>query len=120
MASKKAEKPRHLGRGLQSLLSPITANPPQGGAPAPGQASGSKFPPDRELRESLERISVENVSPNPYQARTVWGEEELAELAESIRANGIIQPIVVRRAGSGYQLIAGERRFRAAQLGKGR
>ena len=49
-------------------------------------------------------------------AVTVWNEEELDELAESVKANGIIQPIVVRPAGTGYQLIAGERRFRAAKL----
>jgi ParB family chromosome partitioning protein len=46
----------------------------------------------------------------------VWNEQELAELADSIRANGVIQPIIVRPAGQGYQLIAGERRFRAARL----
>jgi ParB family chromosome partitioning protein len=116
VASKKTEKPRHLGRGLQSLLSPITTGPTQGSTPAAGPVSGFNFPPDKDLHESLERISVEDISANPYQARTVWNEEELAELAESIKANGVIQPVVVRRAGSGYQLIAGERRFRAARL----
>jgi ParB family chromosome partitioning protein len=75
----------------------------------------AKFPPDKELDDSLRRISIGAITPNPYQARTVWNEEELAELTESIKANGIIQPIVVRPAGVGYELIAGERRFRAAQ-----
>lgn len=74
------------------------------------------FPPDKELRSSLQEIDIEAISPNPYQARTTWNEQELADLAESIKANGIIQPIVVRRMGPGYQLIAGERRFRAARL----
>jgi len=55
------------------------------------------------------------ISPNPHQARKVFDDEKLNELAESIRANGIVQPIVVRRGVSGYQLIAGERRFRASQ-----
>jgi ParB family chromosome partitioning protein len=66
----------------------------------------------------LRRISIGEITANPYQARTVWNEEELAELTESIKANGIIQPIVVRPAGVGYELIAGERRFRAAQRAK--
>jgi len=79
-------------------------------------ASNSNFPPDKELRDSLQEISIDTISPNPYQARTVWNEQELADLAESIRANGVIQPIIVRPAGSRFQLIAGERRLRAAQL----
>ena len=115
MAEGKKEKPRHLGRGLQSLLSPII---PHSTEPKPGPLgvqSEAKFPPDKELGDSLRRISIGEITPNPYQARTVWNEEELAELTESIKANGIIQPIVVRPAGVGYELIAGERRFRAAQ-----
>lgn len=116
MANRKSERPRHLGRGLQSLLGPITTSPTLGGRLPPEADLSPKFPPDRDLRESLEHVGVESIAPNPYQARTVWDEGELAELAESIKANGIIQPIVVRRAGSGYQLIAGERRFRAAQM----
>ncbi len=115
MAESKKEKPRHLGRGLQSLLSPII-HPSTEAAPAPAvAAAGSKFPVDQELRDSLRRISVDAITPNPYQARTVWNEEDLGELTESIKANGIIQPIVVRPSGVGYELIAGERRFRAAQ-----
>ncbi|MHC4168960.1 MAG: ParB/RepB/Spo0J family partition protein [Planctomycetota bacterium] len=115
MAEGKKEKPRHLGRGLQSLLSPII---PHSAEPKPnpsGLQVEAKFPPDKELDDSLRRISIGAITPNPYQARTVWNEEELAELTESIKANGIIQPIVVRPAGVGYELIAGERRFRAAQ-----
>jgi ParB family chromosome partitioning protein len=56
------------------------------------------------------------VSPNPYQARTIWNEEDLAELAASVKANGVIQPIIVRPFQGAYQLIAGERRLRAAQM----
>ncbi|UCG55670.1 MAG: ParB/RepB/Spo0J family partition protein [Phycisphaerales bacterium] len=116
MANKKGEKPRHLGRGLQSLLGPITEGAVQGPSLSNAAIAGPNFPPDKELHRSMQEIGVEAISPNPYQARTIWNEEELAELTESIKANGIIQPIVVRRAGSGYQLIAGERRFRAARL----
>ena len=95
MANKKKEKPKHLGRGLAS-----TAN----------------FPPDKELQESFREISIDDIRPNPYQPRTVWDEQELADLAESIRTNGVIQPIIVRPADTGFELIAGERRLRAAKL----
>jgi ParB family chromosome partitioning protein len=116
MANEKKEKPKHLGRGLQSLLGPIITDR-IAVEEAPTRAEiAHNFPPDNELRNSLREISVEAISPNPYQARTVWDDQELADLAESIRANGVIQPIIVRPSGPGYQLIAGERRFRAAQL----
>jgi len=114
--AKKKEKTKHLGRGLQSLLSPIISEPTEAKELLSTTAEGSNFPPDKELRDSLQEISIDEISPNPYQPRKVWDEQELADLAESIRANGIIQPIIVRPAGSRYQLIAGERRFRAAQL----
>jgi len=115
MADGKKEKPKHLGRGLQSLLSPIIPTQPDHSAVPPASQSEPNFPPDKELSGSLRRISVESITPNPYQARTVWNEEELSELTESIKANGIIQPVVVRPAAAGYELIAGERRFRAAR-----
>src|SRR4030042_3191700 len=83
---------------------------------SPEQTEDDNFPVDKELRDSLREISIDSISPNPYQARTVWDQQELEELTESIKANGIIQPIIVRPAGTGYQLIAGERRFRAAKL----
>ena len=116
MATKKREKPRHLGRGLQSLLSPITFGRTEANQMLPNPAMSPNFPSDKELRDSLHEINIDAISPNPYQARTVWDQQELADLAESIKANGVIQPIIVRPAGSGYQLIAGERRFRAARL----
>jgi len=116
MADRKKEKPRHLGRGLQSLLSPITIYNTEAEHVLPNSSTGPNFPPDNELRESFQKINIDSISPNPYQARTVWNEQELAELSESIRANGIIQPIVVRPIGTGFQLIAGERRLRAAVL----
>lgn len=128
MTNKKREKPKHLGRGLASLLGPITFNANEANqAPAnPAIAAASplgvpitttgNYPPDKELRESLQEVNIDDISPNPYQPRTVWDQQELADLAESIKANGIIQPIIVRSAGSKYELIAGERRLRAAQL----
>jgi len=116
MADRKREKPRHLGRGLQSLLSPITSDNMETEQVLPISPSVSNFPVDKELRESLQKISIDSITPNPYQSRTVWNEQELSELTDSIRANGIIQPIIVRPIGTGFQLIAGERRLRAAEL----
>ena len=116
MTDKKREKPRHLGRGLQSLLSPITSLSDESDQVFSNTSTISNFPPDKELRDSLQKIGIDSISPNPYQARTVWNEQELEELTESIRANGIIQPIIVRPIGTGFQLIAGERRLRAAEL----
>lgn len=116
MEIKKREKPKHLGRGLESLLGPIKIDATDLNQVSPMQEIAPNFPPDKELRESFLEININSISPNPHQARTVWNEQELAELAESIKTNGVIQPIIVRPFGPGYQLIAGERRFRAAQL----
>jgi len=116
MADMKRDKPKHLGRGLQSLLSPIIPISNEADQAIPSTPYIANFPPDKELRDSLQKISIDSISPNPYQARTVWNEQELTELTESIKANGIIQPIIVRPIGTGFQLIAGERRLRAAEL----
>jgi len=121
MANKKREKPKHLGRGLASLLGPITLDQPGASQvlPEPAMAANSttgNFPPDKELCDSLRAISIDAILPNPYQPRTVWNQQELEGLAESIKANGVIQPVIVRPAGTKFELIAGERRFRAAQL----
>ena len=103
MTDKKKEKPRHLGRGLQSLLGPITYGNLEAENALSTPSSASNFPPDKELHDSLQKISIDSISPNPYQARTVWNEQELSELTESIRANGIIQPIIVRPIGTGLK-----------------
>ncbi len=116
MTDKKKEKPRHLGRGLQSLLGPITFDAAEANQMLPDPLTGPNFPPDKELHNSLQEISIDAISPNPYQARTVWDEQQLADLAESIKTSGVIQPIIVRRGETGFELIAGERRLRAAKL----
>ena len=116
MTDKKKDKPKHLGRGLESLVGPIIFSPKDQDHVTLDPGAEPNFPPDKELRGSLRQISIDAISPNPYQARTTWNEQELADLAESIRANGVIQPIIVRPVGPAYQLIAGERRFRAARL----
>jgi ParB family transcriptional regulator, chromosome partitioning protein len=84
-------KRKVLGKGLSALL------PDPDPAPSAGEAP------------------TDSLEPNPYQPRTVMAPGALAELAHSIRESGIVQPILVRRHGRGYQIIAGERRWRAAQ-----
>ncbi len=116
MTDRKREKPKHLGRGLQSLLGPIMSSIPEPQHNVPPPHIDVNFPPDKELDDSLRNLDVDTISPNPYQARTVWNEEELLELCESIKANGVIQPIIVRPMGAGFELIAGERRFRASKM----
>ncbi len=95
-----ARKP--LGRGLSALL----------GEPAESPAAVVELP---ESAAGVKEIEVSRISGNPEQPRTRFDAKALDELASSIAANGIVQPIVVRRAGSRYQIVAGERRWRAAQ-----
>ena len=64
------------------------------------------------------QLPVEAIRPSPFQARTSFNEQELAGLAQSIRENGLLQPISVRRVEGGYELVAGERRLRACKLAK--
>jgi ParB family transcriptional regulator, chromosome partitioning protein len=94
-----------LGRGLSALLPqrPITAAPQPAQEP---QASGPQ----------IASIPIADIQPNPLQPRSVFDSTRLEELSKSIETHGIIQPILVRRKGSSYELIAGERRFRAAKL----
>lgn len=97
----KTENPRKaLGRGLGSLL------PTRPLAPAPVPLA----------EETSLTVPIDSIDANPLQPRKLFHSERLAELAQSIRANGIIQPLVVRKAGGRYQLVAGERRWRAAKL----
>jgi len=102
-------KRRALGKGLDSLLPRVNSQPAPAPVhvPAPIETEGGK------PRE----IPVEEIDRNPFQTRTHVDEVELAELAASITANGVVQPILVRPLASGrFQLIAGERRWRASQL----
>ena len=116
MAGKKKEKPKHLGRGLQSLLGPITSAQTEVNQAFSTAPTTPNFPPDKELHDSLREISLDSIKPNPYQPRTVWNEEDLQDLADSIKASGVIQPIIVRPAGPDFEIIAGERRFRASAM----
>lgn len=92
-----------LGRGLDALL----------GEAIRGD-SGASAPASQPL-QGVASIPVADIHPNPDQPRRHFAEDSLAELAASIKRHGIIQPIVVRPHGAGYQIVAGERRWRAAQ-----
>lgn len=118
MDNKKVKKP-HLGRGLEALLGSITFPPATPAAEPETVVSETKpsFPPDKVLQENTHELSISVIEPNPFQPRSAWNQEELNSLAESIRQNGILQPVIVRPTGDHkYEIIAGERRFRAAQL----
>jgi ParB family chromosome partitioning protein len=96
--NKPPELPRRaLGKGLTALLPTRIEQPP----------SGPSIP---------SRVRIDEIDPNPVQPRRIFEPERLQELANSIHAMGVIQPIVVRPSGSRYQLVAGERRWRAAKL----
>lgn len=88
-----------LGRGLEALMSPLTAN-------------------KLASNEKIITIAVDKIKPNKNQPRTIFNEEKLQELAESIKQNGLIEPVVVMQsvAPGEYELIAGERRLRASKL----
>lgn len=66
--------------------------------------------------QQTKMISIEEIQPNPYQPRLTFDQEALMELAQSIRENGLIQPVTVRACENGYQIVAGERRYRAMKL----
>jgi ParB family transcriptional regulator, chromosome partitioning protein len=101
MNDKKPEK-RGLGRGLSALMADVNLDP--------STTTASYRRPDI-------TVPVERVFPNPDQPRRDFSPEGLQDLAASIRSQGIIQPLIVREAGDGqYQIVAGERRWRAAQL----
>src|SRR6266446_438195 len=108
-----------LGRGLGALIrefEPKSSPEPAAIHPHATNASGAASAPAREVAHpGPQQIDIDLIEPSPYQPRTRFREEALAELARSIQASGIIQPLVVRPIGSRFQLIAGERRWRAAQ-----
>ena len=126
IGNKPPEK-KALGRGLGSLL---PNRPPAGLAefarppilPTPTVGSSSSQQPTETTQPlpgpaaSPTELPISLIDPNPLQPRTIFQEARLQELADSISANGIIQPIIVRRIGDRFELIAGERRWRAARI----
>src|SRR5215831_953200 len=110
-----------LGRGLGALIRELegkrpepTPAPPQPQPTAAGSAAAA-MPARQPVQGGPQEIDIDLIEPSPYQPRTKFHEQALDELARSIKASGIIQPLVVRPVGSRFQLIAGERRWRAAQ-----
>lgn len=138
-------KPKALGRGLGDLISggisprkaPVSKKTPtrksvkktpaerstdpenaaateiEGTVPFPDRTEGDQG--ERQTGNGLFEIPVHKIVPNPHQPRKHFGEDQLNELAESIRSEGLLQPIVVRAIEDGFELIAGERRWRACQ-----
>lgn len=103
--TKPSEHPRRaLGKGLSALL--------------PGRPATSPEPPPRPAPTTagVTRLPIDMIDPNPLQPRSVFQADRLEELAQSIRASGVIQPLIVRQRGARYQLVAGERRWRAAKI----
>jgi len=112
-----------LGRGLGALIREPEAQVPNsvaytavgtaaGSAPAPVQPAAAAA---ATMHHGPQEVDIDLIEPSPYQPRTTFREEALDELARSIQASGIIQPLVLRPIGNRFQLIAGERRWRAAQ-----
>ena len=98
-----SEKPRRLGRGLEALI---------------GGANPASAPKGASVGNELRQIPLASIRPNPFQPRREFAEAELTELRASLATSGLLQPVVVRPAGDGFELISGERRYRAAgQLG---
>jgi ParB family chromosome partitioning protein len=109
MNSANDKQRKALGKGLSALLPGRSqqAAPTVASATAPATATSAAKPGT---------LPLNLIQPNPMQPRTVFSSDGLQELAASIRANGIIQPLIVRQLGDSYQIVAGERRWRAARL----
>src|SRR5947209_5471697 len=111
-----------LGRGLGALIRELEGKrsepappPPQPQATATNASAVAAMPARQATQGGPQEIDIDLIEPSPYQPRTKFHEQALDELARSIKTSGIIQPLVVRPTGSRFQLIAGERRWRAAQ-----
>ena len=103
-----------LGRGLGALLgSPLTPPAP---VPSPIQPAAAAAPAVADTRERVQKVPLDKIRPSALQPRKQFSDESLRELADSIREQGIVQPLIVRPRGDMFELIAGERRWRAAQL----
>ncbi len=105
-----------LGRGLGALLggAPAAAKPPSPVSPTPAPAAAPA--PEIDVRDRVQRVPLGRIRPCPFQPRKDFTADTLRELADSIREQGIVQPLIVRDRGDHFELIAGERRWRAAQL----
>ncbi|MCK4306030.1 MAG: ParB/RepB/Spo0J family partition protein, partial [Candidatus Eisenbacteria sp.] len=97
--------------GPRSPTTELSAGP-RGGETRPDQRAEGKDQP----LEVLRHVPIESIVPNSQQPRTDWEPEGLKELARSISANGLLEPIIVRTVGDRYEIVAGERRWRACKI----
>ena len=104
MASKRHER-RGLGRGLSALMSDVAADT------APASVGGSAV-------RAEQIVPIEKIAPNPDQPRRDFPAQDMDDLTASIKEKGVIQPLIVRVKSNGYEIVAGERRWRAAQMAK--
>ncbi|EEJ71623.1 ParB/RepB/Spo0J family partition protein [Lactobacillus ultunensis] len=95
--SKEPKKKGGLGRGIEALF---------------------EDEPQIEETEEVQELNLGDIRPNPYQPRKRFDDKSLKELSDSIKENGVFQPIIVRKSVNGYEIIAGERRYRASKLAK--
>ena len=109
--SKQPDRRKVLGKGLSALIPTARA---VHDAPTHHMTESVAVAPPEPAKPN--HIPVSEIAPNPLQPRTVFDPARLQELAQSIQANGLIQPLIVRRKGERYELVAGERRLRAAQI----
>ena len=115
--------PKGLGKGLSALLGDNAAIASMSSAPkglAAGSSSAQSEKTDQAGGNSAQKggaqiAPIDTISPSPYQPRVNFDEDSLNDLVESIKQHGVVQPLLVRRVNNGYELIAGERRWRAAQ-----
>ncbi len=104
-----------LGKGLSALIGSRTTAAAAGDLPSTAITGGP--PQAAQPGERLAQIPIDELEPNPYQPRSRFDENSLAELAASVRQSGLLQPVLVRRGEGGrFQIVAGERRWRAARL----
>ena len=111
------EKPRRLGRGLEALIAKAPTRAPVIEPVGRQESSTAVAVAAREPSTPYRTLALGKIRPNPLQPRKEFREEDLADLEASLRVSGLLQPVTVRPSpkGEGYELIAGERRFRAAQ-----
>ena len=96
--NKEMKRKGGLGRGIEALF--------------------EDEPQIEETEEEIKDLDLGDIRPNPYQPRKSFDDKTLRELSDSIKENGVFQPIIVRKSVNGFEIIAGERRFRASKLAK--
>ena len=104
-----SERKKRLGKGLSSMIAKPVAVAPREAASDPDSTGSSA------ATDGISSLPVGEIVPNPHQPRQDFDEESLRSLTDSIRTSGVMQPIVVRSTASGFELVVGERRWRAAQ-----